>query len=133
MRCLERKTTERHWEMPLPDFLERCSLVQRFAANQNMTVEEMLVDGIIANRLEGEGYESWLARQVREVLSLQCEQDNWRPGADGHTTCRTDRDLEQVSFSTEDRRWIVATLGQRADVLAVWVAVQELRPIALAA
>lgn len=133
MRCLERKTTERRWEISLAEFLERCSLVQRFAAGQNMTVEEMLVDGIIANRLESETYEAWLARQVREVLCLQCEQDNWRSCEDGMITVRGSRDLGEMSYSAADRRWILETLGSRADVQALWATACRQRPLALAA
>lgn len=133
MRCLERKTTERRWEVSLAEFLERCSLVQRFAAGQNVTIEEMLVDGLIANRLENETYEAWLARQVREALTLQCEQDNWRSCEDGRMTCRTDRDLEQMALSAADRRWLMDTIGQRADVLALWQTACRQQPIALAA
>ena len=133
MRCLERKTTERRWEMPLLEFLERCGLVKRFAENQNMSVEEMLVDGMIANRLENETYGQWLARQVREVLSLQCEQDNWRSSEDGRITVRSGRDLEQVTFTAADRRWLMETLGSRADVQALWATVCEQQPLAPAA
>jgi hypothetical protein len=93
----------------------------------------MLVDGMIANRLEHETYEAWLARQVREVLCLQCEQDDWRSSENGMITCRTGRDLEQMSFSAADRRWLLNTLGQRADVQAIWRTVCEQQPLALAA
>ena len=133
MKCLERKTTERRWDLPLVEFLERCSLIKRFAGNQNMSVEEMLVDGMIANRLEHETYEAWLARQVREILSLQCEQDNWRSCEDGRITVRSGRDLEQVTFTAADRRWIMELLGSRADVQALWAAVCDQQPLALAA
>jgi hypothetical protein len=133
MRCLERKTTERRWDLPLQDFLERCSLVQRLAANQNMTGEELLVDGMIANRLENETYEAWLARQVREELSLQCEQDNWRSCEDGRITVRSGRELEQMPFTAADRRWLTETLGSRADVRALRARVCQQQPLALAA
>jgi hypothetical protein len=133
MRCLEKKTAERRWELPLAEFLERCGLVKRFADNQNLTVEEMLVDDMIANRLENETYEAWLARQVREVLCLQCEQDNWRSCEDGRITVRNGRDLEQMSFSAADRRWIMETLGSRANVQALWATVSHQQPLAMAA
>ncbi len=133
MRCLERKTMERRWDIPLAEFLERCSLIKRFAGNQNMSVMEMLVDGMIANRLEHETYGAWLARQVREVLCLQCECDNWRSCEDGRVTARSGRDLEQVTFTASDRRWILDTLGSRADVQALWATVCEQQPLALAA
>ena len=133
MRCLERKTTERRWDLPLRDFLDRCSLVRRFAGGQNMSVEEMLADGIIANRMENEAYEAWLARQVREVLTLQCEQDNWRESADGTVRVRKDQDIEQMFLSAADRRWLLDTFGQRADVQAVWRTVCEQQPLTLAA
>ncbi len=133
MRCLERKTTARRWELPLSEFLKCCGLVQRYAANQNTSVIEMLVDGMIANRLEHETYEAWLARQVSEVLCLQCESDNWRSCEDGRVTVRSDRDIEQMSFTAADRRWIMETLGSRADVQALWTTVCHQQPLALAA
>jgi hypothetical protein len=125
--------TERRWELPLADFLERCGLVKRFAENQNMSIVEMLVDGMIANRLEHETYEAWLARQIREVLCLQCESDNWRSCEDGRITVRGNRDLEQVTFSAADRRWIMQTFGDRADVQALWGTACHQQPLALAA
>ena len=56
-----------------------------------------------------------------------------RTEVNGRVTARSGRDLEQVTFTASDRRWILDTLGSRADVQALWATVCEQQPLALAA
>ena len=97
---------------PIVEFLATNSLVKQLADGANPV--DWLAGEFLPDADRAEEYGDWIARQVAQILETSLLADTVQDGR--HVA----RKVSGVQIATEDREWLVRTLGRHPAVLAVW-------------
>lgn len=133
MRFTQRTTVTHRSEQSLADFLFAGELASVVCRQLDISAGALLLDHLVANRWPGESFNDWLLRQVREILAHQVQTDDWREGEQPSLGTRTQRTVEAVEFSDDDRAWLLARFTHHPEVLLVWEEACRQQPARMAA
>lgn len=120
MKFIDRMTVTSRQELPLTRFLHEHERACEACHRLDSSPGALILDHLMPNRWQGETFEDWLCRQVRDALLTHMQSDDWQ-GEDGAWEgIRTQTAVESVAFDTEDRAWLLERYGRHPEVLAVW-------------
>ena len=120
MRYIERTTTSERRERPVLEYLFSGELPAEVCVQTQSSPGALLLDHLVPNRGDGESFPDWLCRQVQEILVQHVRTDDWQGEDDAWVSTRTERCIDIVELTLEDRNWILARYGNHPEVLAVW-------------
>lgn len=116
MKYIERNTVTVHRKGSLSDFLHASALASLVCHQQDTSPGAILLDHLVPNRWAGESFETWLLRQVREILTGHIQTDDWQE----ETARRMQHTVEGIEFDDLDRQWLLERYARHPEVLAVW-------------
>ena len=122
MRYIIRTTIAERREQPVLDYLFSGELPSEVCTQTGSSPGALILDHLVPNRRKAESFPDWLCRQVREILVQHIQTDDWQGEDDAWVSTRTERCLDIVELTPEDRNWILARYGNHPEVLAVWEA-----------
>lgn len=112
MQHTETITTRSRPSMPIAEFLATDGTVKQQAEGEDPI--DWLASQFLPDAGMKEGYQDWIARQVVQITDTALLSDTVQDGR--HIA----RKVSGVQIATEDREWLVRTLGRHPAVLAVW-------------
>jgi hypothetical protein len=120
MKFIDRMTVTSRQQLPLTRFLHEHERACEACHRLDSSPGALILDHLLANRWQGETFEDWLCRQVRDALLTHVQSVDWT-GEDGAWEgIRTQTAVESIAFDAEDRAWLLERYGQHPEVLAVW-------------
>ena len=121
MRFVDRMTVTSRQDLSLARFLHEHERACQACHRLDSSPGALVLDHLIPNRWDGERFEDWLCRQVRDALLTHVQSDDWT-GEDGAWVgTRTQTAVDGIAFNAEDREWLLERFGlQHPEVQAVW-------------
>jgi hypothetical protein len=120
MKFIERLTVSSRVELGVGEFLFSSEIADAVCHEQDCSPGALILDNLVANRNDGEAFEEWLCRQVREIIVLHVQTDDWQGEEGAWTGIRTQRVVEGIALDGDDRAWLMARYGRHPEVMAVW-------------
>ena len=120
MKFIDRMTVTSRQELPLTRFLHEHERACEACHRLDSSPGALILDHLMPNRWQGETFEDWLCRQVRDALLTHVQADDWQGDDGAWEGIRTQTAVESIAFDTEDRAWLLERYGRHPEVLAVW-------------
>ena len=103
-----------HHSMPVAEFLEKSELVKQQAADSGQTPLDWLAGQFLPDADLDEGFGNWIVRQACSILQVALLRDTM--SGSSHVA----KKVSNMVLTTEDRDWLIRTLGRHPAVLRVW-------------
>ena len=124
MKYLERIKISYRMAMSFEEFLQQDSTLLWLAEQADMTPADFLVSELIPEAGDGEAFQDWLLRHVKECLEAQL----WRDSSEGYGDAggvHFSRHVDGVEFSPQDKEFILRTFSDLPEVKNLWVEAQQ--------
>ncbi len=120
MRYVKRTNVTERLERSLEEFLFADPFVSGVCQQRESSPGALILDHLVANCHEDEGFEDWLCRQVREILAQHVQTDDWQGLPEEWLGTRSQCALDTVQLSAEDQEWLLTRYGNHPEVMAAW-------------